>query len=246
MTIKITTAGGRMRFCRSKWGGPHEMTPENIGGDGGCVACSKIRQAAYLAANPEKKRARDRAWHAANREKHRAQCRAWHAANREKKRASSHAWHAAHRDVANMKRRAWDQKNPEHKRLYMTRYFEQHPELATNRNCFMNVFAPLVFQRDHHTCQWCGQSGGKLNAHHIKPWKTFPELRFDLSNCTTVCAGTGNTNCHKRAHLYNNKHIDADFAATLKELQYEAEAFRDNDQYIFLKTFAGNGGIMYA
>ena len=33
-----------------------------------------------------------------------------------------------------------------------------------------------VFRRDNYTCL-CGQRGGWLEAHHIKPWAKFPKLR---------------------------------------------------------------------
>ena len=32
----------------------------------------------------------------------------------------------------------------------------------------------------------CG-SKEKLNAHHIKSWKNYPELRYDLNNGVTLC-----------------------------------------------------------
>lgn len=52
-----------------------------------------------------------------------------------------------------------------------------------------------VYERDHYTCQNCGKVGGKLNAHHIKPFKRFPEFRFDVNNGITLCF-----ECHKLAH----------------------------------------------
>lgn len=52
-----------------------------------------------------------------------------------------------------------------------------------------------VFERDDYTCQICGKRGGDLNAHHIKPFARYPELRTDLDNGITLCV-----DCHKKAH----------------------------------------------
>lgn len=57
----------------------------------------------------------------------------------------------------------------------------------------------LIFQRDNYTCQMekCGERGGKLNAHHIKRFKDFPNIRFDINNGITLCK-----KCHQKI---NNK-----------------------------------------
>lgn len=52
-----------------------------------------------------------------------------------------------------------------------------------------------VFVRDDYTCQACGVRGGRLRAHHIKPWRTHPELRLEVSNGQTLCAP-----CHLAVH----------------------------------------------
>lgn len=53
-----------------------------------------------------------------------------------------------------------------------------------------------VFVRDIFTCQYCGDNkGGNLNAHHIKSFADFPELRFDINNGITLCEI-----CHKKIH----------------------------------------------
>lgn len=52
-----------------------------------------------------------------------------------------------------------------------------------------------IFERDDFTCQKCFIKGGRLNAHHIKSWANFPELRFEVSNGLTLCV-----NCHKEIH----------------------------------------------
>jgi len=59
-----------------------------------------------------------------------------------------------------------------------------------------------VFERDGYKCRVCF-AGGKLNAHHIRPYGKFPELRFDISNGITLCEP-----CHKltlgKEHLVEN------------------------------------------
>lgn len=61
-----------------------------------------------------------------------------------------------------------------------------------------------VFQRDDYTCQECGirgnETGGYLEAHHIKAWSRFPDNRFDIDNGQTLCK-----ECHMKTDNYKGR-----------------------------------------
>lgn len=44
-----------------------------------------------------------------------------------------------------------------------------------------------VFERDNYTCQLCSERGGRLSAHHIKPYSKHPEYRRTVGNGITLC-----------------------------------------------------------
>lgn len=52
-----------------------------------------------------------------------------------------------------------------------------------------------VFERDKYTCAICGKVGGSLEAHHIKPFAKYEDVRFDVDNGVTLCK-----ECHKKVH----------------------------------------------
>ena len=60
-------------------------------------------------------------------------------------------------------------------------------------------WANAVLERDGATCQECGASGIEMHAHHIKSYWEHPDLRFDVSNGTTLCFY-----CHWKAHAALN------------------------------------------
>lgn len=80
-----------------------------------------------------------------------------------------------------------------------------------------------VYVRDGYTCKMCGAKK-KLEAHHIKLWAHFPELRFDVNNGITLCKKchkeiTGNEEAYEARfkNLINPKVTDV-YISLLKEL----------------------------
>lgn len=60
----------------------------------------------------------------------------------------------------------------------------------------------IVFERDNYTCQKCGARNGngrtiKLHPHHIKPFATHTDLRYEPSNGITLCES-----CHRNEHKH--------------------------------------------
>lgn len=52
---------------------------------------------------------------------------------------------------------------------------------------FKQSMQKQIFKRDNYTCQKCNQHGGHLQVDHIKKWSEYPDLRFDVNNCRTLC-----------------------------------------------------------
>ena len=65
------------------------------------------------------------------------------------------------------------------------------------KNMQYRLWRTAVYLRDDFVCQMCGQRGGKLHADHIKPFSTYPELRYAIDNGRTLCI-----ECHKQTPTY--------------------------------------------
>lgn len=57
----------------------------------------------------------------------------------------------------------------------------------SERQKFRELLQPEILERDNYTCQVCDQYSGYLQVDHMKSWADYPELRFDKSNCRTLC-----------------------------------------------------------
>lgn len=84
--------------------------------------------------------------------------------------------------------------------MWLHRFNNGRRKQLTNTNADRNKpeyfeWRIFVYERDNYTCQICGKRGGELNAHHIKPWSKFPDLRFSVDNGVTLCK-----KCHKYVH----------------------------------------------
>ncbi len=71
-----------------------------------------------------------------------------------------------------------------------------------------------VFERDSYTCQICLIKGGYLEAHHIKSWKNYPELRYVIKNGITTHKGE----CHQ---MKNNETRSVERLEAIKEANSE-------------------------
>jgi 5-methylcytosine-specific restriction endonuclease McrA len=73
--------------------------------------------------------------------------------------------------------------------------YPESEKTAIRRSGKYNEWRKAVFERDDYTCQSCGQHGGILNAHHIKPFSQYPNDRLDINNGITLCK-----ECHRLLH----------------------------------------------
>jgi len=80
-----------------------------------------------------------------------------------------------------------------------TKSNKERYRLRKNKISYVRIEA---FERDNYTCQCCLKRGLNLNAHHIAPFSTNIELRYDVNNLITLCV-----DCHKQYHKQYKKDI---------------------------------------
>ena len=90
-------------------------------------------------------------------------------------------------------------------KIAQTKFFDnkgRNPQIRSKHEGAEYVnWRTKVFQRDNWTCQTCQMRGVFLQAHHIKSWRRFPELRYDINNGITLCKNP----CHLLANKEQRK-----------------------------------------
>ena len=89
------------------------------------------------------------------------------------------------------------------------RKYEERPYQGCNTE--YTKWRKKVFEKDNYTCQICFIRGGYLEAHHIKAWSKYPDLRYSISNGLTVHKGK----CHKKAACIERKEALKGFDKTI-------------------------------
>ena len=96
----------------------------------------------------------------------------------------------------------------EFENCYCRRQRKQYIETTDYRNTpEYKEWRVAVFSRDGFACQICCVTGGDLNAHHIKSYKTHPKERFNIENGIVLCESC-HRGVHKKIKAFKNIKID--------------------------------------
>jgi len=76
-----------------------------------------------------------------------------------------------------------------------SKFPDEYPENKMRNTPMYKRWRIKVLERDNKTCQKCNKTNCKLFAHHIKAWKDYKKLRFDVDNGITLCH-----ECHREEH----------------------------------------------
>lgn len=79
---------------------------------------------------------------------------------------------------------------------YVRRKYNKRPVENRVKEKLYKEFRETILKRDNYTCQKCGAKN-RLQVHHIKSRKEYPELIMDADNCITLCI-----TCHSQTDNY--------------------------------------------
>lgn len=65
---------------------------------------------------------------------------------------------------------------------------------------FRHCWSLAVLHRDGFKCVMC-KTDKNLTAHHIRPKKQYPDLKYVFSNAVTLCGS-----CHNKTHGFDSLH----------------------------------------
>lgn len=92
----------------------------------------------------------------------------------------------------------WSKNNKEYVRIRRLKYCDSSGHSKSERWRYTKqgqTWKYQIYKNANYTCQKCGTTHCKLNAHHIKFAKDYPSLRYDLNNGICLCES-----CHKKIY----------------------------------------------
>lgn len=173
----------------------------------------KDQQRKYRELHFDELRIRESEWRKTHKKNITIQNQKHYAKNKEKLLADNKIYRQEHKEELRLKKNEWTKNNLELRAKYSHNYQKNHPEALLKRQIkyltkigkihnlnwyetklALSSWGKTVKKRDNYTCIKCG-SKHKLEADHIKPQLTHPELAFDIDNGQTLC-----DTCHYKKH----------------------------------------------
>ena len=169
----------------------------------------KTKRKHYLN-NKEKVLRQNQLWKIKNKEKSKLISYKYYLKNKEKILKNNKKWRLSNKDLCKLYYLKRDKKE---KSLYSKKWRLKNKEKANKKylEWAKKTGKPLwrhsykykkwklnVYKQNNYICKLCCKTNCKLNAHHIKSAKDFPELRYDITNGICLCV-----KCHKDIHHKN-------------------------------------------
>lgn len=97
------------------------------------------------------------------------------------------------------------------------RWFKDRSKLKKSEDRRLDVAVKhwrlAVYKRDNYCCKLKNEDCSKnIEAHHILPWRDFPELRYDINNGITLCT------FHHPKKYAEEKRLSAYFISLIKKI----------------------------